>query len=126
MGIYTIWFGLVTLDTKSSLMDKHERRVIEYRSQIEELKSRKDSNKPISKMNEFLFGDDPDTRIKELTSNIITLNNQLETDLKTVNSDLFQRSLMLFAFWLGVSITAYLSGVIINWVYRGFRPKRQA
>lgn len=126
LGIYTIGFGVKNLDTKSRLLDKHERRVDEYRSQISELKSRKNSNKPISRMDKLMFGDDPDTRINELKSDITTSNNQLETDLKTVNSNLFKRSLTLFAFWLGVSIAAYLSGVVINWVYRGFRPKGQA
>lgn len=123
LGICTIGFGVANLDTKSRLLDEHERRVDEYRSQISELKSRKHSNKPTSKMDKLMFGDDPDTRRNELTSDIITSNNQLETNLKTVNSNLFKKSLILFFFWLGVSIAAYLSGVVINWVYRGFRPK---
>lgn len=126
LGIYTIGFGVENLDTKSSLLDKHERRVDEYRSRIAELKSRKDSHKPLSIWDEILTEKDPDTKINELKSDITTSNNQLETDLKTVNSNLFKRSLTLFAFWLGVSIAAYLSGVVINWVYRGFRPKGQA
>lgn len=125
LGICTIGFGVKNLDTKSSLLDEHEHRVDEYRRQISEIKSLKNSKNPISKIDKLMFGDDPDTRINELTSDITTSNNQLETDLKTVNSNLFKRSLILFAFWLGVSIAAYLSGLIIHWVYRGFRPNRE-
>ena len=130
MGIFTIGSGVANLDTKSRLLDKHELQVNEYRSQIEELKSRKNNAQPTSLIDEFLLGGasttTTTTKINELKSNIISLNNQLETDLKTVTYTLLQKSLILFCLWLGVSASAYFIGMIFNWIYRGFRPERQA
>lgn len=122
--MYTIAFGVVTLDTKSSLLDKHELQVNEYRSQIEELKSRKNNAQPTNLIDEFLLGSAP-TTMNEIKSNIISINNQLETDLKTATSILIQKSLILFCLWLGVSASAYFIGMVFNWVYRGFRPERK-
>lgn len=125
LGMYTIAFGVVTLDTKGSLLDKHERRINEYRSQIEAIKSRKDSTQPISTIDRILYGDDPSTKINELNTYIINLNNQLETDLKAATPALVKSSLVLLGLWLGASALTYLSGLTLNWIYRGFRPKSQ-
>lgn len=125
LGICTIGFGVKNLDTKSSLLDKHERQVNDNRSRIAELKSRKDSHKPLKIWDKILNEEDPETRINELKSSTINLNNQLESNLKTVNSELFQGILILFSLWLSISTAAYLSGLIIHWIYRGFRPSRE-
>lgn len=124
LGIFTIGFGVTNLETKSMLLDKYDFQIKEYRSQIEELKFRKDSPKPTRIIDEILFEDNPTTKTEELKSKIVDLNNKLETELKTVTSTLFKNILVLFGLWLGTSVFTYMSGMIINWIYNGFRPSR--
>jgi len=114
LGIYAIGFGIVELDTKSSLMREHDSQVSWHRHQIETIRTDK-SRAP--------DGVTPETAIAEIKSDIADLDNRLERELKTVTPTLIKNIFTLFGLWLGTSVLVYLAGMIIHWVYRGFRPK---
>lgn len=120
-AIATTGFGVKEVSRSGDIQDYHDQMMISYHAKLGDLQHpNKDAVPGIlysARTNHLRTVDEVKLAIQQVEDDYQEeLNNLPLTQAKQIA--------LLFAMWLGGCLSLYGIGLIIMWVYRGFRPRK--
>lgn len=115
-----IFIGVVsykTIDTEERLTYPHDFKIKRLEDDLKRLTDKANAN-PGPWNN---FGDETVEGVKE---QIQTENRIFEKELSQLPSERREHVITSLSVWVGFSVSLYVAGWLIGWIYRGFRPKK--
>ena len=118
LGIATMILGYSSMETESELTTWYEADLTVRRMEIASIKRKEAGFKPTNSY------EDSRHTIGEVEDFIKERNERYHQDLGQLPSQQRKHVLMYAGAWLGICAGMYIIGLMLNWVYRGFRPMK--
>lgn len=117
LGVGTAVLCYGSMSTESELTSWHNAQLTILNMEVDKIK-RKDAG--IKPMNVY---EDSYRTVPEVEAMIKKENEKYAIDLENLPARQLWHSLTYLGLWAGICLSLYILGGLLNWVYRGFRPK---
>lgn len=121
LAVATIAFGVDRISRENDIQDYHDQLMVSYQAKIKDLQHPNNDAIP-----GILYSARTDhlRTVDEVKSAIRHAEDDYKNELANLPWKQAKQVALLFAIWLGCCLAVYGAGLILRWVYRGFRPKK--
>lgn len=117
LGVGTAVIGYGSMETESELTTWYKADLVMRDMEIENIKRRDAGIKSTNKYEQS------DHTVPEVEAIIKKVTERYRQDLEQLPAKQLKHGATYLGGWLGACAFIYLAGMMLNWVYRGFRPK---
>jgi len=110
--------GELLVPSKEAITQKFDKQLSLERKYLDEIKEKRFDTDPT---NQFLFGG---TALQDTEARILDLETRYKSELDSLWFDKFKIRGIFVLLLLAICIGLYSVGLVIGWIYRGFRPKK--
>ncbi|WP_413705308.1 hypothetical protein [Pseudomonas sp. Pseusp16] len=118
LGIATMILGYSNMETENGLTTGYKVDLAMRQMEIENIRDKETGHKPAN-----IYEDSRHT-IGEVEDIIKKVGERYQKDIEELPAKQLKHVLTYLGAWLGICIGMYIVGLMLNWVYRGFRPKK--
>jgi hypothetical protein len=117
LGVGTAVMCYGSMKTESGLTTSYKTDLVMRDMEIENIKRRDAGVKSTNKYEQS------DRTVAEVEASINKVTERYRQDLEQLPANQLKHVSLYLGGWLGACAFIYLVGMMLNWVYRGFRPK---
>lgn len=117
LGVGTVIMGYGSMETESELTNWYKAERDMRTGEILSIYHKAMGIKPLNAY------DTPSHTVAELQGMIKQLDVDHQQNIERLPSKQLRHASIYLVIWLGTCVSIYLAGMMLNWVYRGFRPK---
>lgn len=118
VAIPLMTMGELLVPSKEAITQKFDKQLSLERKYLDEIKEKRFDTDPT---NQFLFGG---TALQDTEARILDLETRYKSELDSLWFDKFKIRGIFVLLLLAICIGLYSVGLVIGWIYRGFRPKK--
>lgn len=117
LGVGTVVLIVDSIETESQLTTWYKADQVIQSMEIEHIQKREAGIKPRS------IYDTSDKTVAQVDKRSKEIDQRYQQDLLDLPGKQFKHVATGVGIWLGICVSLYVTGWLIGWVYRGFRPK---